>query len=101
MGSNMSYRRWLAVVASGSLASILWVSTALAQNGEEAPPILSALLVPAQIVVRIAILMNEILGFWVSGNYTLTDPLGDKLVSGTATIVPQLADFFAQILNIF
>ena len=91
----------IALVVPISIISLLPVGTAFAQNGEEDPPIMSALLVPAQIVVKLAIMVNELFGFWVDGNYTLSDPLGEKLIGGLAVIFPEVTNFFAQILRLF
>ena len=88
----------IALVVSMAFSSLLPVGTAFAQ---EEPPIMSALLVPAQIVVKLAIMVNELFGFWVDSNYTLSDPLGESLISGLAVIFPEVTNFFAQILRLF
>ena len=91
----------IALVVSMAFISLVPFGTAFAQNGEEEPPIMSALLVPAQIVVKLAIMVNELFGFWVDSNYTLSDPLGESLISGLAVIFPEVTNFFAQILRLF
>jgi hypothetical protein len=96
----MNRWKWMTAGTIILCLSLLHAGVALAQNGED-PPIMSALLVPAQIAVRAAILMNELLGFWVTGNYTLSDPLGEMLIEGLGSIIPQLADFWSQVLSIF
>ena len=82
----------------GGLLLLLAGGSALAQDET---PLLNTLLVPAQIVVRLSILVNELLGFWVTGNYDLSDPLGEQLISGFSVIIPELADFWARVLNLF
>lgn len=96
----MNRRKWAAAGICILLSSVLPAGVALAQNGED-PPIMSALLVPAQLAVKAAILMNELFGFWVTGNYVLSDPLGETLIEGLGSIIPQLVDFWSQVLSIF
>ena len=79
----------------------LLAGVAFAQNGEEEPPIMSVLLLPAQLVVKSSILLNELLCFWVTANYDFSDPLGERLLSVLAVFFPLLTDFFAQLLGIF
>ena len=48
------------------------------------------------IVVPILIIIDRMLGFWVSGN-ELTDPDGQNLVAWISTIVQNVTLFWAQI----
>ena len=84
----------------GGLLPLVYAGSALAQDGNETP-LLNTLLVPAQLAVRLSILINELLGFWVTPNYDLSDPLGEDLISGFSIIIPRLVDFWAQLLSLF
>ena len=72
---------------------LLWTGRAWAQDGEELPPILG------DVLVKIAVLVNSILGRYVSGN-TLTDPWGEKLAASLATLAHNVVDFFAEFFEV-
>ena len=96
----MKTLRRTAIGIFSGLLPLLCAGSALAQDGDETP-LLNTLLVPAQIAVRLSILVNELLGFWVTTNYDLSDPLGEDLISGFSVIIPRLVDFWAQVLSLF
>lgn len=90
----MKYCRRAALGISGAIALFLLPGSALAQN--DTPTIL----VPVQVISRISVILNEILGYFVEGS-GVTDPAGKDLAHAIATIFQQLADIFAGILSIF
>jgi len=92
----MKYCRRTALGIAGAIALFLLPGSALAQDGNGTPTIL----VPVQVLSRISVILNEILGYFVQGN-GVTDPAGKDLAHSIATIFQQLADIFAGILSIF
>lgn len=90
-------KRWqtISVIAFGLLAYLSQAGNALAQDTSgNLPPVLGSIL------VKMATIVDGILSYWVdsaTGN-TLTQPAGEKLISGLAELARNfvlfLADFF-------
>jgi len=73
----------------GLLAPLVYAGTALAQTSGNVSSVLS------DISVRLLVIIDSFLGYFVSGN-TVTDPKGEDLVAALAGIASNLADFLAQ-----
>ena len=84
-----SLRRIAVTSVLGLLAPLVYTGTASAQTGGSASSILS------DISVRLLVIIDSLLGYFVSGN-TLTEPKGEDLVGAFAGIASNLADFLAQ-----
>jgi len=70
---------------------VCFPAPALAQNAQTIPPTV------ASILVKISVLFDGILSYWVSGN-TLTEPLGTELVEAIRQIILTAVDLFVAIL---
>jgi hypothetical protein len=84
-------RRWqrMGLVLVCSLMALSRAGTAQAQGGGSSLSILS------DVLVKVFVIVDEVLGFFVSGN-ALTDPKGEDLAAALATIVHNIMDFVAQ-----
>ena len=85
--------RIIAAIPLGSLAAVSLVVPVLAQDGEELPSVL------ADAFVKIAVLVDGVLGFWSSGD-TVTEPLGTQMVASFGQIVEIAVDFVANIFRV-
>jgi hypothetical protein len=63
----------------------------LAQNAQTIPPTV------ATVLVKISVLFDNMLSYWVSGN-TLTDPQGVELVWAIRQIIITAVDLFVALL---
>jgi len=73
----------------GLVAPLVYTGTASAQTSGSASSVLS------DITVRVLVIIDSLLGYFVSGN-ALTEPKGEDLVGAFAGIASNLADFLAQ-----
>ena len=89
-------KRWqrIAIMLLSPLVPLSVTGTASASNGNETAPIL------ADIVTRIAVIIDAVLGYFVTGT-NLTESKGTDLVASLATIVHNAVDFVAQMLVLF
>ncbi len=88
-------RRWqqISAIALGLVVLLSWAGKAMAQGGADLPPILG------DVLVKIAVVIDGVLGFWVSGN-TLTDPWGQQLASSLATLANNMVNFLAEFFEV-
>jgi hypothetical protein len=90
-------RRWLtiAIPLSAFLGAFAMTGRAMAQDDFQLiPPIV------AEIMVKTGVIVDGVLGTWVSGN-NLTDPRGVDLVGSLAQIVVNVTHFFATAATLF
>jgi len=89
-------KRWqrIAIILLAPLVPVSLTGTASASNGNEAAPIM------ADIVTRIATIIDALLGYFVTGT-NLTESKGTDLVASLATIVHYAVEFVAQMLVLF
>lgn len=89
-------KRWqrIAIILLAPLVPASLTGTASASNGNVTAPIL------ADIVTRIAVIIDAVLGYFVTGN-NLTEAKGTDLVASLATIVHNAVTFAAQMLVLF
>lgn len=86
--------RPIAAAVLGFLASLSLAGTALAQGAGPLPPIL------ANVLAKLAVLVDGVLGIWVNGN-TLIDPAGEDLVASLGQIAINVVDFSARLVILF
>lgn len=89
-------KRWrpIAAVVLCFLGLLLLAGTALAQGAGPLPPVL------ANVVTKVAVLVNGVLGFWVTDN-TLTDPAGKDFVGSLGQLAVNVVDFLARLVILF
>ena len=84
--------RWQAaacLLLSSALAALMGGGKALAQGGDGSLSVLS------DVLVKVLVIIDDVLGFFVVGN-ALTAPRGEDLVASLATLLHQFTDFVAQ-----
>jgi hypothetical protein len=90
-------RRWLiiAVPLSAFFGAFAMTGKALAQSDFEViPPVI------ADIMVKTGVIVDGVLGTWVSGN-NLTHPRGEDLVASLGHIAVAVTHFFATAATLF
>jgi len=90
-------RRWLiiAIPLSAFLGAFAMSGRAMAQDDFEGlPPLV------ADIVVKTGVIIDGVLGTWVSGG-DLTHPRGEDLAAQLAQIVVNVTHFFATAATLF
>lgn len=89
-------KRWPVVVVSTSMACVLMLLTtpvAHAQQFEKVPDAV------ANVLVKMAVIIDGVLGHWVSGSALSVD--GSALVNSIAHTVVNVTDFFAVFVTLF
>jgi len=88
-------RLWpIAAVAVLLALMVLGSGEASAQGFDDLPPVL------ADVLARSSVIVDSLLGFFVSGN-TLTVPQGEQLVSSLGQIVINFTHFAALLVTLF
>jgi hypothetical protein len=90
-------RRWLtiAIPLSAFLGAFALTGRAMAQSEFElVPPVI------ADIMVKTGVIIDGVLGTWVSGG-NVTQPRGEDLVASLGQIVVNVTHFFATVATLF
>jgi hypothetical protein len=89
-------KRWqpIAMTLAFLLAPLSRPGTALAQGNQDMTPVL------ANVLAKLAILVDGVLGFWVAGG-AVTDPLGERLVNSLGGIAMNVVEFVARLVMLF